>query len=165
MRRSRCVRIVGLTFLCLLPLTAGCSHGKESFYANFAAADKAGMVTRGWIPEFLPRSSRNIHEIGDISPTFEYCAFDFSPGDSRDLKKALTPVNSPPAWVRKVPDPRVSWWRSVLTGNLDVQRIRTAGFDVYTRSEPETVSGTGIISYFFAVDWAHGRAFFYCTLT
>jgi hypothetical protein len=145
-------------------LLAGCRRHNERFYATLADADKAGELTRGWIPEYLPQSSRNIHEI-DGSPTFEYCAFDFSPADSQNLKAAIMPVDSLPEWARQIRNPRVSWWPAVLTGRLDVHAIHNGGFELYTHSESETVSGTGTVSYLFAIDWARGRVLFYSTPT
>jgi len=61
--------------------------------------------------------------------------------------------------------PRVSRWPSMLVGDLDAQKIHNAGFELYARAEPETVSGIGAVAYLFVIDWAHGHAFFYSTLT
>lgn len=157
--------LAGIALLCLMLPLVGCSRGNERSYATLADADKAGEITRRWIPDFVPQSSRNIRIIGGVSPTFEYCAFDFSPADSRNFKNAITPVDSLPEWARQVRDPRVRWWPSVLAGRLDVPAIRNAGFEIYTHSELETVGGTGTVSYLFAIDWARGRVFFYSTLS
>jgi hypothetical protein len=49
----------------------------------------------------------------------------------------------------------------VLTGNLDVEKIRKAGFELYLVEKPETSVTTEIL--LFAIDWSKGRAFFYPT--
>jgi hypothetical protein len=47
----------------------------------------------------------------------------------------------------------------VLKGNLDVEKIHRAGFDLYVVVRPETSVTTEIL--LFAVDWAKGHGFFY----
>jgi hypothetical protein len=124
----------------------------ESFYPSLAEAGKDGATTRGWIPdELLPRSSRAIHEIHDLSPSTEWCAFEFVPTDSQNLLTNLKRVDVPPPSVSHVPNPGVSWWPSVLAGNLDVQKIRNAGFDLYFMERPATSVGSAV--WLFAIDW------------
>jgi hypothetical protein len=61
--------------------------------------------------------------------------------------------------VKHIPSPDVSWWPSVLKGNLDVTEIRKMGFQLYIVEEPETSVTTEI--FLFAIDWPRGRGFFY----
>jgi hypothetical protein len=141
-------------------ITAKYSDRYESFYPSLAEADKDGAITRGWVPdELLPRSSRSIHERHDLSHSTEWCAFEFLSTDSQHLLGNLTQVDVPPQRVRHVPSPDVSWWPSVLVGNLDVQRIKKAGFDLYALERPSTSVTTAV--YLFAIDWSRGRGFFF----
>jgi hypothetical protein len=104
----------------------------ETFYPSLAEAGKDGAISRGWTPdEFVPRSSRSIHELHDLSPSTEWCAFEFVPADSQNLLTNLKHVDVPPPSARHVPSPSVSWWPSVLVGNLDVEKIHKAGLDLY----------------------------------
>ncbi|MGH9571058.1 MAG: hypothetical protein ACRD4F_15545 [Candidatus Angelobacter sp.] len=136
------------------------SDRKESFYPSLAEANKDGAITRGWIPDdLLPRSSHDIHEVHDLSPSTEWCAFEFVPTDAQSLLKNLRHVDVPPASMRRVPSPHVSWWPSVLVGRLDTGAIRRAGFDLYAVERPATASTTAV--WFFAIDQSKGRAFFY----
>jgi hypothetical protein len=153
-----------LTIVCgLASVLLACSGDRnESFYSSLAEADKAGAITHGWIPDdLLPGSSRAIHEVHEISPSTEWCAFEFLPTDSSGLRKNLKSVDSLPPSVRRVPGPGVSWWPAVLKGNLDVGKIHKAGFDVYVVVRPETSVTTEIL--LFAIDWAKGHGFFYRT--
>jgi hypothetical protein len=69
---------------------ASCNrHDNESFYPVVSDAEKDGAITRGWIPEFLPKTSRNIHETHDLSPSTEWATFEFEPRDSETLRSAL----------------------------------------------------------------------------
>ena len=145
----------GLTFL------AGChSDRHESFYASLSDADKDGAITRGWIPDdLLPGHSRAIHEVHEISPSTEWCAFEFPPTDSESLRKNLKRVDALPPSVRRVSSPGVSWWPAVLKGNLDVQKIHKAGFELYVVEKQATAVSSDIL--LFSVDWKKGRGFFY----
>jgi hypothetical protein len=135
---------------------------KESFYASLAEADKDGAITRGWIPDdLLPSSSRTIHEVHDLSPSTEWCAFEFAPADSQNLHKNLKNIDALPPSVRHVPNPHVAWWPNVLKGNLDTQRIHREGFELYAVERPATSVTTEIL--LFAIDWSKGRGFFYST--
>src|SRR5712675_2420210 len=130
-RRSKPLTIVAGVVLLLVVgwvvvarVSARLSDRYESFYPSLAEADKDGAITRGWIPDdLLPSSSRAIHEVHYLSPSTEWCAFEFAPSDSQRLRKALKSVDVIPAPVRRVPNPHVSWWPSVLRGNLSMEMI------------------------------------------
>ena len=142
-------------------LVACRSDRRESFYPALADADKDGAITRGWVPDFLPSSSRTIHEVHGTSPSTEWCTFEFLPTDSQGLRKTLKSVDALPPSVSRVPSPGVSWWPAVLKGNLDVDKIHKAGFELYIVEKPATSVTTDIL--LFAIDWQRGRAFFYRT--
>jgi hypothetical protein len=141
-------------------VAASFNDRSESFYPSLAEAAKDGAIARGWIPdEFLPRTSHSIHEVHDLSPSTEWCAFEFDPTDSQNLLTNLKPVGALPQRVEPVPNPYVSWWPSVLLGNLDVQNVHRAGFDLYFVERPATSISS--VVWLFAIDWSHGRGFFY----
>ena len=158
-RRALLLRAVAicLGFTCILVACSG--NRRESFYPSLADADKDGAITRGWIPGFLPNTSHAIHEVHEISPSTEWCAFDFLPTDSQGLRKALTSVDAAGPRVRRVPNPDVSWWPAMLNGNLDVEKIRKAGFELYVVERPATSVSTDEL--LIAIDWPNGRGFFY----
>jgi hypothetical protein len=143
-------------------LAASLSDRYESFYPSLVEAEKDGAITRGWIPDdLLPSSSRAIHELHDLSPSREWCAFEFANDDSQRLRKNLKSIDVLPPSVRRVRNPDVSWWPSVLKGNLDITRIRGGGFDLYEVDRPANSVMTDVL--LFAVDWSKGRGFFYRT--
>ncbi len=138
-----------------------CSDRQESSYASLNDAINAGEVTRGWIPDYLPRSSHAIRIIYDPSSPRTWCAFEFFPADSGDLKRNLTSVNALPERVKHVDDPGLSWWPRILKGDIDVARFHRDGFDAYVAEEPDIQSSNDVV--LFAIDWAKGRGFFYRT--
>jgi hypothetical protein len=141
---------------------AGC-HGdrRESFYPSLADAKRDGAIDRGWIPDFLPESSRSIHELHDHSPSTQWCAFEFLPAEAPALHKRLKSDASSIPTVRHVPDPGKTWWPAVLAGDLDATKIHGAGLDLYAIVEPETASTNEVL--LIAIDRVKGRGFFYRT--
>jgi hypothetical protein len=151
---------VAVLCACIAVALVACLGGRrESSYRSLAEADKDGAITRGWIPYYLPKSSTDIHETHELSPSTEWCAFRFLPADSEGFREKLESAQSPHSAVRVVPSPGVSWWPDVLTGNLDEKKIGNAGFQIYVLMEPESSVTTEVLV--FAVDWSKGRAYFY----
>lgn len=133
----------------------GCHDTRfESSYPTLRDAVKDHADERLWIPTFLPESSRNIHLVGELSPSTEWCAFEFSPGDSQRLRQALKPVEILPESMKYIPRLRKPWWPSFLEGNVDPARVEKANFHLYITasiSDPEL----------FAVNVTEGRGYFY----
>jgi hypothetical protein len=96
-----------------------------------------------------------------MSPSTTWCAFEFLPSDSQGLRKSLKSLDALVSPVRHVPSPGKSWWPAVLQGNLDVEKIRKAGFELYVVTVPETSVSTEIL--LFSIDWTRGYGFFYRT--
>jgi hypothetical protein len=143
-------------------LVACHSDRPESFYVSLADVRKAEASAQSWIPDdILPASSRTIHVVGELSPSKEWCAFEFLPTDSQNLLKNLKSVDALPPAIKYVRSPRVSWWPSALEGNLDVEKIHSAGFQLFFVERPANAVDMGI--YLFAVDLSKGRGFFYWT--
>jgi hypothetical protein len=138
-----------------------CSSRQESSYATLEDAVKANEITRGWIPDYLPKSSHAIRIVYDPSSPRTWCSFEFSSADSQSLKSNLTSVDALPERVKHVGGPGVSWWPSFLKGDLGIANFHPNGFDAYVAEEPDVPSGTDVV--LFAIDWAKGRGFFYRT--
>lgn len=133
-----------------LALQVSCSDQYESSYPSLADAKRAGAVDRGWLPDFLPPGSRDIHEVHNIDTNQTWCAFAFVFADSDVLRRNLLVLGSAEISAIYVRSPGLSWWPDVLEGQLDPDAIARSGFEMY---------GTG--SVVFAIDWKKGRAFFY----
>jgi hypothetical protein len=148
-----------VTLFCIL--LAGCDESRDLFYSDLTAAAKAGELNRGWIPDYLPKTSRAIHLVELDSPSKEWCGFEFVPADSQSLRETLKSVAALPPSVRRLPSPGKSWWPAVLKGNLDAEKIHHEGFELYIVESPADSVSTWI--YLFVIDWSKGRGFFYGT--
>src|SRR5207253_11025087 len=107
-RDKRRVATASLVCLLSIALLQACRKGQERFYPVLADATKSGEVTRGWLPDFLPKSSSKIHLLYDPSSPRTWCAFEFSPTDTQRLRGNLTSVEATPARVRYIEDPHAS---------------------------------------------------------
>lgn len=156
---------LGRAVLCLFlaSVLVGCAGDRRQyFYKTLADADKAGEITRGWIPDdVIPSTSRDIHLAEELSPSHEWCAFEFLPTDTQNLRKNLKSVDGLPRAVTRVPSPGVTWWPKMLQGNINAAEIHHAGFDLYVVERPANGVEMGI--YLFAVKWSEGSGFFYWT--
>jgi hypothetical protein len=139
----------------------GCGDNRDLFYNALADAAKAGEIDRGWIPGYLPKTSRAIHLTEQDSPSKEWCAFEFLPTDSQSLRERLKSVAGLPPSVRRVPSPGVPWWPAMLNGNLDAQNIHKEGFELYLVKAPADSVSTW--ADLFAINWSEGLGFFYGT--
>jgi hypothetical protein len=151
--------VVALLCTLIFVLFACSGEHPESFYPSLSDADRDGAMTRGWIPDFLPESSTGIHEVHNIEGGKTWCAFEFSPGDSERLRHHLRSAEVLPASLKYIRNPSVSWWPPLLIGNVEADRVRRAGFDLYMVTSPDTRSNTETM--LFAIDWSKGRGFFY----
>jgi hypothetical protein len=156
-RPSQLLQVVCPLLICLL---SGCHENRfESSYVSIGDAVKDGAVARGWVPSFLPVSSRNIHIAGDLSPSRVWCSFEFAPADSDRLQKPLKDLDIFPPQLQNVPGPANPWWPPFLEGQLDLKKIHDAGLQLYLVEEPATASTKAV--ELFAIDWANGRGFIY----
>lgn len=148
-----------ISCLFLSLILVGChSHDQDSFYAVLADARKAGEIDRGWIPDFIPGSSRSIHEVHDLSPSKVWCAFEFDPSDTGSLRSNLKSVDSQGPVAGYVSSPHEPWWPRTLQGNLDASKVHGAGLQIYTVEIPVTQVENEIM--LFAIDWSNGHGYF-----
>jgi hypothetical protein len=144
-------------------LVCSCSSKLESFYPSFSDAKKDGAVDRGWIPAYLPSTSRNIYETHRIDDPRVWCAFEFSAADSASLQNKLKEFSAGLSAIPEIPNPSVSWWPDYLVGHIDPNKVRANKFQLYLVAEASNIPAFPQRRYFylFAIDWAAGRAFFF----
>jgi hypothetical protein len=66
----------------------------RSYFATFAEMEAAGMMSAGWLPEFLPRSASEIREGHDIDTNMVWASFKYQPGDVAAVEAACQMVAS-----------------------------------------------------------------------
>lgn len=99
------MRLVTLLVLCLI--VAGCSLVMDSDFATQKEADAAGMVRKGWIPEWVPREATKLREVHDLDSNASQLSFFMPPGTGLDLP----PVCRPVAYAQAAPAAfNRPWW-------------------------------------------------------
>src|ERR1700720_4214592 len=83
------VRLAAVCILLTFLLVACGNDLRESSYRTLADAKSEGAIDRGWIPDYLPQTSRDIHEIHRIEHSKTWCSFEFLPNDSESLRRTL----------------------------------------------------------------------------
>jgi hypothetical protein len=82
-------RLVALLLLSL----AACTEQMEESYSTWADADRAGAVTRGWIPTFIPASAREIRDSHDLDSNRQTLWFVLPPSDVAAMVEGFPPVS------------------------------------------------------------------------
>ena len=138
----------------------------ERSYATLADARLAGEVDRGWLPDYLPSSSRNIRLINRVEHARTWCAFDFLPSESDAFRQRLAVARSLPALTLRMQGPGTRWWPEVLQGEVDVAGISKAGYTQAIDIEPAGIPAfpNERYVYLFVIDWSAGHAYFYQTI-
>ena len=86
-------------------MVTACGERREVFYAD--AARQASAIERGWIPEWLPRSARDIREIHDLDTNQSMLAFSFDCADVPKLGTSCKQIGR--EQLRPAPF-SVAWW-------------------------------------------------------
>jgi hypothetical protein len=107
---SAALLVAGVSVVC-----ADYGRRPEASYADFAEAEKAGAMRRGWVPAWIPRSARTIRETHDLDTKQTMLSFRYAPGEMLAVPDSCIPVGStelrgtpfsPSWWPRDVPPPR-----------------------------------------------------------
>ena len=99
---------------------SGCEDADilHSSYPTYEAAVQDGAIRRGWVPEFLPRSARQIQEVHNIDTNEIWLGFDFAEEDRSALVSACTMIPASVVRLPRNPSPRftLSWPRELHKG-------------------------------------------------
>lgn len=93
-----------LIALCLL-LASGCDYNTVTHHYDTLAQAKADrLFERGWLPDVLPPSARNIRLATNIDVDTSTGSFEFDPAEAGRLFGQLTPGPAEPSRIRDWPD-------------------------------------------------------------
>lgn len=135
----------------------------ESSYKSMLEAKQEGAIDHGWIPDYLPPSSRDIHELHRISNPVGWCSFQFSPSDSEALRKTLQTLGHRAPSYERIESPGKTWWPALLEGNLNMREVNVDGYELYVINKSEQDAMHRTFDYLFLIDWSKGAGFFYQT--
>lgn len=120
----------------LCALASACSERPLVRYRDYGEAEAAGALSRGWLPRTLPRSAVGILELHDLDSNETWGYFSFSPEAATDIVASMTRIKPEElAGKRLRPPSSVTEWPASITGVLDTEKLREAGFIYYVDSE------------------------------
>jgi len=64
----------------------------KSEFANYNEVKASGIMDRGWIPTYIPKSATNIKEQHDIDTNWVEVTFKYTIGDIEDTKEACDSI-------------------------------------------------------------------------
>lgn len=107
------MRAVGVLGIFAAFLLSACVETFDSRYASIEEAVADDAISRGWIPGWLPGSSRNIRETHNIDTNSYMIRFEFPEGE-----RVTVPAECVQTQPKALPQPPFSrrWWPSDVPG-------------------------------------------------
>jgi hypothetical protein len=80
-----------LAFLAMaISVLNGCGEFQSNNYGSYAEAKKSGLIGKGWIPDFIPKSAYEIKEQHRVDVARIDVELMFDPGDIEAFESACT---------------------------------------------------------------------------
>jgi hypothetical protein len=146
--------------LLLLIFLNGCGEIIEDQYPTLKEA--ATEIEQGWIPKFLPSSSKNIREVHDLDTNRGIITFVFDASEADTFtgrlkavpKNQLSQIECPVA-------PRKSWWPEFLEAGRLSAAVEGQKLDVYEFGNDASgrIKDGKIQKCFIVIDRKNSRAF------
>lgn len=70
---------------------AACAEDKQETHANWAEAERAGAVERGWLPPFVPTSATEINDNHNLDTNAQKLEFTVPAQDVGPMLESITP--------------------------------------------------------------------------
>lgn len=140
MQRERELALSGA----VLAICIGCNEVMRESYKDYAAAERAGAVTRGWIPDFVPRSAVDIAEVHDLDLNTQRLRFRVPDVDLRRMTAGILPMTADEALGASIGSPELEGdWPSGLPVGRGGRSADLTLFGAHSTEE----------SHCIAVDW------------
>lgn len=120
--------------------TTGCGETRESHFVDRERAVAAGEIDRGWIPDWLPPSARDIRERHHVDSSATLLSFAFDEKDRDQFLRQCEPSGKLPESPSKALTAGISWWPTELR---DAKHPTTETFFRYFRCREQTKFGDG----------------------
>ncbi len=76
--------VTGVFLLSLLILQA--LENPKGEYENYEEMEKAGLIKRGWLPEYFPKSAKKIQESNNLDTNEVWATFSFDKEDIKSIR-------------------------------------------------------------------------------
>lgn len=62
----------------------------KSYFKNYVSLEKSGLIKRGWVPNFIPKSATCIYEQHNLDTNWVKMTFKFDPSDTSSMSAACS---------------------------------------------------------------------------
>lgn len=80
-------------FLVIAIFGVGCSERQKSTFESYAELEKSGLIGKGWVPKFIPKSAYGIKESHRVDQPYINVEFSFQKGDISGIKENCSKEN------------------------------------------------------------------------
>jgi hypothetical protein len=151
-QRSTVVLLCAAIGTALTVLACSSLNSQTYSFATLDEARRAGVISKGWIPDGLPPGSHDIR-VAQVPDTSQHWGIiNFPAAEEGVLRALLQPTEVSLTGEYCDMPGRIEWWPVVLRGELDGDRLAATGIRGY-----RTKSGERL----FAVNWSQGRAYYW----
>ncbi len=156
--------IMKIIIFILLFLFLGCGETRDSFYQNLDAAEKDGAIEKGWLPNILPESSKEIYERHSLDTNGVWLRFKF---DRKDIKKLIDKTKElTPTEIKKIKiisPGHASWWPQKFDIDSFNIKANQSGTKIYKYDEILEFSDghKKMIQSFFIIEWDSNIAYYW----
>ncbi len=142
------MRIKHLYFLVIILSICSCSkfETSENYYSTYKEAANQGIIQRGWMPDIIPKSTRDIYEKHNIDTNATIAWFQYEQGLNSTLLDKCQQLNVTDI---KWPKIKAKWWPKDLT---NVSKLASPRFIFYQCSE---------VDGYFAINTNETEAYFW----
>lgn len=122
---------------------------KDAAYATFAEAEADGLVGKGWIPRFVPKTASDVHLSYNLDTNEIWLRFSAPAADIEALERSLRPLASGDVSFPRERRSRLRrWWPAALIERDEGARDRFRFFSFFDEDARRTIV---------AIDIAAGR--------
>lgn len=69
------------------------SENSESHFQTYRELKDSELISKGWVPAFIPKSAYDIHERHRVDESDVNVVFRYQPGDTGDIEASCTVLN------------------------------------------------------------------------
>lgn len=130
-------------------LLTACDDVIDERYATYAEARAAGMIERGWLPDFVPTSATDIHDVHDLDTNAQTLIFSAPGSDVPEMTARFRPAPAEDRAIARRMIADLGWEPDATGASIQAYQLCRANVPggLFVNNE------TGVIAYVVPVDW------------
>ncbi|MEH6664295.1 MAG: hypothetical protein V7678_05545 [Brevundimonas sp.] len=130
-------------------LLTACGDVTNESYATYAEARAAGMIERGWLPDFVPTSATDIHDVHDLDTNAQTLIFSAPTSEVPATTARFRRAPAEDLAIARQMIAHLGWEPDALGASVQAYQLCRADVPggLFVNNE------TGVIAYKVPVDW------------